>query len=371
MVQLLPITAVWWTCVSVTGFIVFFRLWFMLFARKRMPATIADGFMILTWISSLVMVCLMTDLDATLRAMKAVRKAEHVGLPGNSTAARPAPRDIQKNTPMPAYMKANQAMITESFQRQFIISILYTITLWSAKATLFSIYWAVRTVVKRGHRILLYLGITYTACTFFIIFFTTLFWCGTDLRKNWTMGPNRQLCLAVGAQPVLLMSTTAALTTDLIILLIGVIIVRNMQFARKRWELYALAFIFGIGLFTIASILIRFSFVIDIVRNNARFSRWMAVECMCSLVACCMPTARSLLRKIPEKLSSGKSSGSSSQGSSPLRKQGSAGSGVAIRSAASHDEDIEKGENEHVEHARENAVPEMRPGLHEQPRLDD
>jgi hypothetical protein len=54
-----------------------------------------------------------------------------------------------------------------------------------------------------------------------------------------------------------------------------------MQFARKRWELYALAFIFGIGLFTIASILIRFSFVIDIVRNNARFSRWMAVECMC------------------------------------------------------------------------------------------
>jgi hypothetical protein len=82
-----------------------------------------------------------------------------------------------------------------------------------------------------------------------------------------------------------------------------------------------------------------------------------------------MPTARSLLRKIPEKLGSGKSSGSSSQGSSPLRKQGSAGSGVAIRSAASHDEDMEKGASEHVEHARDHAVPEMRPGQHEQPRL--
>ncbi|KAI5817906.1 hypothetical protein BZA77DRAFT_365946 [Pyronema omphalodes] len=362
MAQLLPITAVWWTCVAVTGLVVFIRLWYIFFARKRIPAAIADGFMILTWIASLVMVCLMTDLDAILRAMKIVRQTEQAALSGNTTAVGPSPRDIQKNTPMPVYIKASQAMVTESFQRQFVISILYAITLWSAKATLFSIYWAVRSVVKNRNRILLYLGIAYTAGTFLIIFFTTLFWCGPDLSKNWTMGPNRQLCLAVAATPVMLMSTIATLTTDVIIIIIGVIVVRNMQFAQKRWELYALTFVFGIGIFTIASILVRFSFVIDITRNNARFSRWMAVECMCSLVACCLPTARSLFRRVPDKLSSGKSTGSSSLGSSPLRTQGSEETGVASKSMESHEEYMEK-------EPSVNVVPEMRSRQPDQPRL--
>ncbi|KAI5803147.1 hypothetical protein EDC01DRAFT_495687 [Geopyxis carbonaria] len=287
--MLFSATIVWWVCIALTGLVIGIR--FTLIIRDFSRPTVVDGFMVLTWICSLVMVSLLSSINGNLEIMR--RKVDNSHADGRKVTGTA--------TPMPRYKDASLEIITETYKVQFIISLLYIITLWSAKATLFSIYFAVRSVMKNTSKLMLSLGVAYTVVVFIAVFLQTILWCGTDMSKNWTMNvEDETLCIAIGSEPVMIVSTVATLTTDIIILIIGLIVVRTMSMTGRR-ETFALVFVFVIAAITIGSILIRFSLIINIIRNNGRFSRWMAVECMCSLIACCLPTTRSILRRVPDR----------------------------------------------------------------------
>ena len=192
-------------------------------------------------------------------------------------------------------------MTVWGLKMKFISGYGYFVGIWGVKAAFLAGYWRLRGTLHRPIRLLLYTTAVYTIVTFLANILLHTFSC-RPISLNWTGGTERR-CFSFAILPNLTVLLVTNISTDLLILLIPLLIIRT--FMLRKHETYSLAFVFVVGITSIVAMALRYGFawredakgegVYGIVENEWR-KVFMTLEATCAGCAFCMPAMRRAVR---------------------------------------------------------------------------
>ncbi|KAJ4296925.1 hypothetical protein N0V90_006973 [Kalmusia sp. IMI 367209] len=270
-------------------------------------SNIADTFVILAWLSGCVLICINTwKNNLRIRYRSYPPELLYYGVPEHLSGH----------------------LLYVSWISLFFIYI----SLWSAKAAFLALYYSIFSLQGRRAKIGLAAACILTAVTFLLHMFLIAFWC-TPISANWSPPPGEHLCSAVHSMSSVTISTFTNIATDLVILSIPISTL--LAISMNKTQRAGLAFVFLMGSVSILAALVRF-ICLKLVQSTPRASIthtidvWALVEIVSSILAVCLPSLRTFVRrhgfsradgaiKLVSPLSSGDPSGDHSMDKSITR----------------------------------------------------
>ncbi|KAI0434167.1 hypothetical protein F5Y09DRAFT_296789 [Xylaria sp. FL1042] len=262
------------------------RFWLRWREAKPQPLTrnISDGLIVLSWLSGLVLI--------SINAWKNTLRQRYVHYP---------PSELYYS--VPRYLSAH--LLYVSWISLFFIYI----SLWAAKFALIAFFASVmRLMETRVARLFVGFAVIYTTATFVLHITLLTRWCD-PVSKNWNI--DGELCSAVHDIVSVTISTVANISTDLVILSLPVFALTTLSRERRalttetritksEWSGFAL--VIAVAALSISAALARW-ITLNAVRNVPRanithtIDVWALVEIVASLLAVCLPTLRSFVRR--------------------------------------------------------------------------
>ncbi|KAI1272085.1 hypothetical protein F5Y07DRAFT_313446 [Xylaria sp. FL0933] len=262
------------------------RFWLRWREAKPQPVTrnISDGLIVLSWLSGLVLI--------SINAWKNTLRERYVHYP---------PNELYYSVPRPL----SAHLLYVSWISLFFIYI----SLWAAKFALIAFFANVmRLMDTRVARLFLGFAVIYTTSTFVLHITLLTRWCD-PVSKNWNI--DGELCSAVHDIRSVTISTVANISTDLVILSLPVFALTTLSRERRahttetritksEWSGFAL--VIAVAALSISAALARW-ITLNAVRNVPKanithtIDVWALVEIVASLLAVCLPTLRSFVRR--------------------------------------------------------------------------
>lgn len=242
-------------------------------AINSFASNVADGFVILGWLSGCVLI--------SINTWKNTLRMKYLSAP-SETLYYGVPRALSGN------------LLYISWISLFFIYI----SLWSAKAAFLAFYYSIFSLQGGRARQVLAAACILTMATFLLHMFLIAFWC-TPISFNWSPPPGEHLCSAVHSMSSVTISTFTNIATDLVILSIPISTLLATRL--NRTQRAGVAFVFLMGGVSILAALIRFICLL-LVQSIPRASIthtidvWALVEIVTSLVAVCLPSLRTFIR---------------------------------------------------------------------------
>lgn len=241
---------------------------------STIASNLADAFLVLAWLSGCVLISINTwKNNLRLRYVSAPPETLYYGVP--------------------------DALSGHLLYVSWISLFFIYISLWSAKACLLAFYYGIFSLQGRKARLGLAAACVFTAATFLLHMFLIAFWCA-PVSLNWSPPPGEHLCSAVHSMSSVTISTFTNIATDIVILSIPI----STLLATKlnRTQRAGLAFVFLMGSVSILAALVRF-ICLKLVQSLPRASIthtidvWALVEIVSSILAVCLPSLRTFVRK--------------------------------------------------------------------------
>lgn len=239
---------------------------------SNIASNIADGFIALAWLSGIVLIAINTWKNK-LRMKYLGQEGLYYGVP----------------KPLSAHL------LYVSWISLFFIYI----SLWASKAAFLAFYYSIFSLQGRRFKWSLLAGCIFTGATFLLHMCIIAFWC-TPISSNWAPPPGGDLCSAVHSIESVTVSTFTNIATDIVILAIPISNLMATQLGKK--EKAGLAFVFLMGSVSIIAALVRF-ITLKLIQSVPKASIthtidvWALVEIVSSILAICLPSLRTLLRK--------------------------------------------------------------------------
>ncbi|KAF2473992.1 uncharacterized protein BDR25DRAFT_386908 [Lindgomyces ingoldianus] len=239
-----------------------------------LATNIADGFVILAWLSGCVLIAINTWKNSL--------RMKYLHSP---------PGMLYYGVPQPL----SGHLLYVSWISLFFIYI----SLWSAKGAFLALYYSLFSLQGKRARITLAVACAFTASTFLLHMFLIAFWC-SPISSNWSPPPGEHLCSAVHSMSSVTISTFTNIATDLIILSIPISTLLATQLGKS--EKAGLAFVFLMGSVSILAALVRF-ITLKLVQNVPRaeithtIDVWALAEIVSSILAVCLPSLRTFARR--------------------------------------------------------------------------
>lgn len=264
------------------------RFWLRWREGKPQPATrnISDGLVVLSWLSGLVLV--------SINTWKNSLRQQYVHDPPNTLYYG-----------VPSHLSAH--LLYVSWISLFFIYI----SLWCAKFALIAFFAGVmRLMETRTARFFVAFAVFFTAATFTLHIVLLARWCD-PVSTNWDVDLTGHLCSAVHDIRSVTISTVANITTDLVILSLPVFALTTLSRGRRartteprttkaEWSGFAL--VVAVAALSIVAALARWItlwLVHTVPKANITHTIdvWALVEIVSSLLAVCLPTLRSFVRR--------------------------------------------------------------------------
>ncbi|KAI0853436.1 hypothetical protein F5Y00DRAFT_224673, partial [Daldinia vernicosa] len=277
--------AIDWTGMSIALVPIILRFW--LRHRESKPRTVtlnlSDGLVLLSWLSGMVLIGINT--------WKNNLRQQYVHLP---------PDELYYGVPR----ELSAHLLYVSWISLFFIYI----SLWAAKFSLLAFFAdLLRLTENRAARIMLICASVFASCTFVLHMVLLSAWC-SPVSGNWNI--EGHLCSAVHDIRSVSISTASNISTDLIILTIPLFALCTMGQERReitktrigKAEISGIVFVLCMAALSIVAALARW-ITLMLVRNAPKadithtIDVWALVEIVASLVAVCLPSLRSFLRK--------------------------------------------------------------------------
>lgn len=241
---------------------------------SSLASNIADGFVALAWASGCVLISINTwKNNLRMKYLSAPPETLYYGVPENLSGH----------------------LLYVSWISLFFIYI----SLWSAKAAFLAFYYSIFSLQGKRARITLAVACVFTAATFLLHMFLIAFWC-SPVSLNWSPPPGQHLCSAVHSISSVTISTFTNVATDLVILSIPISTLLATQLGKT--ERAGLAFVFLMGSVSIVAALVRF-ITLKLVQNVPKaeithtIDVWALVEIVSSILAICLPSLRTFVRR--------------------------------------------------------------------------
>ncbi|KAI0506077.1 hypothetical protein F5B22DRAFT_483187 [Xylaria bambusicola] len=262
------------------------RFWLRWREAKPQPLTrnISDGLIVLSWLSGLVLI--------SINAWKNSLRQRYIHYP---------PSELYYSVPRPL----SAHLLYVSWISLFFIYI----SLWAAKFALIAFFASVlRLMETRLARLFLGFAVIFTTSTFILHITLLTRWC-TPISSNWDI--NGKLCSAVHDIRSVTVSTVANISTDLVILSLPIFALTSLSRERRaltterritkaEWSGFAL--VISVAALSIIAALARWitlQLVHTVPKANITHTIdvWALVEIVASLLAVCLPTLRSFVRR--------------------------------------------------------------------------
>jgi hypothetical protein len=241
---------------------------------SSLASNIADGFVILAWLSGCVLIAINTwKNNLRMKYLSAPPETLYYGVP----------------------QELSGHLLYVSWISLFFIYI----SLWSAKAAFLAFYYSIFSLQGGRARLVLAAACIFTGATFLLHMFLIAFWC-TPISTNWSPPPGEHLCSAVHSMSSVTISTFTNIATDLVILSIPIGTLLSTKL--NRTQRAGLAFVFLMGSISILAALVRF-ICLKLVQSIPRASIthtidvWALVEIVSSILAVCLPSLRTFVRQ--------------------------------------------------------------------------
>ncbi|KAI1132828.1 hypothetical protein F5Y10DRAFT_260727 [Nemania abortiva] len=262
------------------------RFWLRWREAKPQPKTrnVSDGLIVLSWLSGLVLI--------SINAWKNTLREKYVHYPP-SELYYSVPRDLSAH------------LLYVSWISLYFIYI----SLWAAKFALIAFFASVMKLMEtRVARLFVGFAIFYTSSTFILHIVLLTRWCD-PVSRNWDI--NGHLCSAVHDITSVTISTVANISTDLVILSLPIYALSTLSRERRalttetritkaEWSGFAL--VVAVAALSIIAALARW-ITLELVQNVPKanithtIDVWALVEIVASLLAVCLPTLRSFVRR--------------------------------------------------------------------------
>jgi len=253
---------------------------------------LSDFFIVLSWLSGIVLISINTWKNALREKYIHAPKSElYYGVPRDESAH----------------------LLYVSWISLFFIYI----SLWCSKAAFLAFYHSLFSLQGRTSRIILICASVFTFCTFLLHMLLLTLWCH-PISGNWEI--DGELCSAVHSIESVTISTFTNVATDIVILSIPLSALASMTLSKRDWS--GLFFVFLMGSISIVAALARFV-TLKLVEHVPRASIthtidvWALVEIVASLLAVCLPSMRTFVRRhrphSPERSGSEKSMANSTK----------------------------------------------------------
>ncbi|KAF2688222.1 hypothetical protein K458DRAFT_401590 [Lentithecium fluviatile CBS 122367] len=240
---------------------------------STLASNIADGFVILAWLSGCVLISINTwKNNLRMKYLSAPHDSLYYGVP----------------------KELSGHLLYVSWISLFFIYI----SLWSAKAAFLAFYYSIFSIQEKA-KYALAGACVFTFATFILHMCLIAFWC-TPVSANWAPPPGGSLCSAVHSISSVTVSTFTNIATDIVILAIPISTLLVTKLGKR--DRAGLAFVFLMGSVSILAALIRF-ICLKLVQSTPKASIshtidvWALVEIVTSILAVCLPSLRSFARK--------------------------------------------------------------------------
>jgi len=241
---------------------------------STLASNIADGFVVLAWLSGCVLI--------SINTWKNNLRMKYLSTP-----------------PSELYYGVPQSLSGHLLYVSWISLFFIYISLWSAKAAFLAFYYSIFSLQGQKAKYTLAGACIFTFCTFLVHMFLIAFWC-TPVSANWAPPPGGHLCSAVHSISSVTVSTFTNIATDMVILFIPISTIMATKMGKT--ERAGLAFVFLMGSVSILAALIRF-ICLKLVQATPKASIshtidvWALVEIVTSILAVCLPSLRSFARR--------------------------------------------------------------------------
>jgi hypothetical protein len=262
------------------------RFWLRWRETKRQTATrnISDGLVVLSWLSGIAFI--------SINAWKNTLRERYIHF---------SPSELYYNVPRPL---APHLIFVSWVSLYFIY-----IALWAAKFALIAFFASVLQLMEtRTARLIVAFATFYTAITFVLHIVLLTRWC-TPISTNWNI--DGHLCSAVHDLKSVAISTVANISTDLVILSLPLFALTTLsrermaltthnRMTKAEWSGFAL--VVAVAALTIVAALARW-ITLELVRNVPKanithtIDIWALVEIVASILAVCLPSLRTFVRK--------------------------------------------------------------------------
>ncbi|KAH0613709.1 uncharacterized protein H6S33_005595 [Morchella sextelata] len=195
-------------------------------------------------------------------------------------------------------------LLTPKYLKEFfVISLFCTTQVWLLKAAFLGYYWSLRETLSGKVRLLLYVVSVYAAVTYMGVISLQLGYC-RPMSRNWSTGSDQ--CISVQTVPGMVAQQGTNISSDILILLIPLLTIGSFRssYGLTRKDLYALAFVFGVGIVSIIASVVRFTQVYNVVVHSdssllaiRQTIVWALVEKLFAFTAFCLPCLRVFYRK--------------------------------------------------------------------------
>ncbi|KAI8956969.1 hypothetical protein F5Y11DRAFT_361241 [Daldinia sp. FL1419] len=277
--------AIDWVGMTVALVPIILRFW--LRPRESKPRTLtldlSDGLVLLSWLSGMVLI--------SINTWKNNLRQRYIHIP---------PDELYYGVPR----ELSAHLLYVSWISLFFIYI----SLWAAKFSLLAFFADLLHLTEnRAARIMLICASVFAGCTFVLHMALLSAWC-SPVSGNWNI--DGHLCSAVHDIRPVSISTASNISTDLIILTIPLFALCTMGQERReitktrigKAEISGIVFVLCMAALSIVAALARW-ITLMLVRNAPKadithtIDVWALVEIVASLVAVCLPSLRSFLRK--------------------------------------------------------------------------
>ncbi|KAI1737441.1 hypothetical protein F4680DRAFT_450985 [Xylaria scruposa] len=262
------------------------RFWLRWREAKPQPVSrnISDGLIVFSWFSGIVLI--------SINAWKNSLRQRYIHYP---------PSELYYSVPRPL----SAHLLYVSWISLFFIYI----SLWAAKFALIAFFAGVLKLMEtRVARLFVVFATFYTTSTFILHIALLIRWCD-PVSRNWDI--NGQLCSAVHDIVSVSISTVANISTDLVILSLPIFALATLSRERRalttetrvtkaEWSGFAL--VIAVAALSIVAALARW-ITLWLVHNVPKanithtIDVWALVEIVASLLAVCLPTLRSFVRR--------------------------------------------------------------------------
>ncbi|KAI0459188.1 hypothetical protein F5B21DRAFT_499813 [Xylaria acuta] len=262
------------------------RFWLRWREAKPQPVSrnISDGLIVLSWFSGIVLI--------SINAWKNSLRQKYVHYP---------PSELYYS--VPRHLSAH--LLYVSWISLFFIYI----SLWAAKFALIAFFAGVMKLMEtRVARLFVAFATFYTTGTFILHIVLLTRWCN-PISRNWDI--NGELCSAVHDIRSVTISTVFNISTDLVILSLPIFALTTLSRERRalttetrvtkaEWSGFAL--VIAVAALSIVAALARW-ITLQLVHNVPKanithtIDVWALVEIVASLLAVCLPSLRSFVRR--------------------------------------------------------------------------
>ncbi|KAI1758113.1 hypothetical protein F4782DRAFT_13185 [Xylaria castorea] len=262
------------------------RFWLRWREAKPQPVTrnISDGLIVFSWLSGIVLI--------SINAWKNSLRQQYIHYP---------PSELYYS--VPRHLSAHLLYVS------WISLYFIYLSLWAAKFALIAFFAGVMKLMEtRAARLFVAFATFYTTSTFILHIALLTRWCD-PVSRNWDI--DGELCSAVHDIKSVTISTAANISTDLVILSLPIFALTTLSRERRalttetrvtkaEWSGFAL--VIAVAALSIVAALARW-ITLQLVHNVPKanithtIDVWALVEIVASLLAVCLPTLRSFVRR--------------------------------------------------------------------------